>query len=156
MRMYYLFATGEQRTGSVMRCCHGRAISEGVALCMCVVRASGLSGEWRDGCTCRTAPCVTVTGERSPKELPCVCAWYGRVARRGRTCIAPCVAVCHGRGDLRRSFCPEHVISCVCAACKWDLRFTKRTFTSAGWDAVTGVGTPNYMKLAEAVANLPA
>ena len=65
-------------------CCHGRAISEGAALCttvhLCVCgagewRARGV-GEWRAR-TCRAAS-VAVTGERSPKEPPCVpgcCAW---------------------------------------------------------------------------------
>ena len=42
----YLRGTGERRDGGTCRacpmcCCDGRAISEGAALCMCVVRARG-------------------------------------------------------------------------------------------------------------------
>jgi hypothetical protein len=48
-------------------CCHGRAISEGAALCTFVCAWCG-----RVARTCRAVPRGAVTGERSPKELPCV------------------------------------------------------------------------------------
>ena len=41
-------------------------------------------------------PSAAITGERSPKELPCVCAWCGRVARRLHLSHCP-VCYCHGR-----------------------------------------------------------
>ena len=55
------------------------------------------AGEWRDGGTCRAAPCVAVTCERSPKELLalCMCVVPGAGEwRDGGTCRAAlCVAV---------------------------------------------------------------
>ena len=45
---------------------------------------------------CRAAPCVAVTGERSPKEPPCLCAWCGRGARRWHLSRCP-VCCCDGR-----------------------------------------------------------
>ena len=75
---------------------------------MCVVRARGahLSRHQPavEKCKCL---CGAVTGERSPKEPPCVCAWCGREAH-----------TCRGTSRLWRN-----VSVCV---------FTQRTFTSPG------------------------
>ena len=69
---------------------------------MCVVRARG-------------AQRGAVTGERSPKEPPCVCAWCGREAH-----------TCRGTSRLWRN-----VSVCV---------FTQRTFTSPGpWPLSPGL-----------------